>query len=142
LSFRENACTTCKVASVCRVKTLLDKKTFLDEAMNGCHFYQPFGDQSIFLPGEKKDEVPRRNVMLDVGEISRKIHEITDKPRKEPKIIPPSDNATCASCGETNVQLVVCQRCGAQICADCMTETINGEILCPECYDRDEPMNI
>lgn len=125
-------CDKCNISHICRIADKLKEYEGIIELSSCIHFAQK--DKAV----EQKPHL--RDVFSDATEISKKIHEITDK--ADEGIIPASEHNSCSSCGKSNVELLVCTKCGNYVCSDCATETINGKVYCEKCYEDSEPLSI
>ena len=79
--------------------------------------------------------LPKHRSLDELLDISRRIHELKDDDKKEEEVVKASEGTHCGSCNRDNVDLVTCSKCSKLICPECVTETFDGESLCPECYD-------
>lgn len=149
-TIREVLCPSCKIQPICKAYDELKKNPGVLAAMTQCRYYEQ-GDNAFLhnatvikldniqstAAEEIKDSRPDRDVLHDASEISRKIHEAANDHMKEPVFVKPDGNISCASCGKPDLPLTACSLCGEMICAECATETLDGKILCPSCYNDD-----
>ena len=132
-SFTNEACRKCTMLPVCKIKDLFDENPILDFAMLGCRYYADgSNEQTVFYQPEEETESRDR---LEVAQEIRASMPIEDD--KE-DIVPPSETLACSSCGKTGVQLIKCGNCDKYCCGDCITDTIDGKSLCPECYENED----
>lgn len=139
MNFYRDACSSCKISSICKAADAFRENKALNSCVTGCCFYQASGGNDI-SPGNFESQETKRDVTLDINEVSKKIHNLT-KPEDSigGSIIAPSDDLSCSACGKNNIQLLRCDSCHKLVCADCCTETIDGKTYCPTCYDEADP---
>ena len=135
-------CDNCIHREICSAlrKLLLPENKDILKVFTGCKFYseEDIPDSNVTVR-EERDFNDREAV----SSLSAQIHALNNDVSKYEKryggeVIPPSEDLSCSVCHKKNVQLGKCSSCGRLICADCMTETIDGRTLCQECYDSDE----
>lgn len=138
MSFTHEACSTCKLCFICAAYPLIKDNPSLDMAMIGCRYYE----QDVEAPaqGPVKTPVPETH-SLSIAErlaLAEEIKAATAKEEDYPVIHAPEKGLECCACGQDDVQLLECSKCGRLVCGDCATDTLKGESLCPECYESSE----
>lgn len=133
-NFSQKYCANCGSSAVCSVLQLLTQNPRLNDAMGSCHYFNLIQGQTpnnVNFGSEQQLQVSRE-------EIARKLKEAQAQEDKE-EVIRPSSKLYCHDCGKNDVELLRCSKCGELVCADCMTDTIDGRTLCQSCYDAEIP---
>lgn len=136
MSFSYEACNACKLRFICSVYPLIKDNHALGAAMIGCRYYEH--DEKAEDGSENKVS---ENHSLSIEErlaIAEEIKANNASKIEEPVIYQPQEGVKCSSCGHDNVQLVECSQCHKLICGDCVTDTLDGKSLCPDCYENSD----
>jgi len=137
-SFTSEACSTCRLLPICAVCPIITANKALDAAMIGCRYYEE-GENSMMPFGQNVEEAPSISVdeRLKIAEQIRE-ESIAAEEEKQKEVFGPAEGVECSACHKDNVQLVRCDNCGKACCADCLTDTLDGKTLCPDCYDSED----
>ena len=131
MSFSYEACNTCKIRFICSVYPLIKDNNALDMAMIGCRYFERDEDAKS-VPENRSLSIEERLA------IAEEIKANAASKIKEPIIYQPQEGVKCSSCGRDNVQLIECSECHKLICGDCVTDTLDGKSLCPDCYENSD----
>jgi hypothetical protein len=109
--------------------------------MIGCRYYE----QDMEAPEQEPEKAPAPEApALSIDErlaLAEEIKAATTKEEDCPVIHAPEKGLECCACGQDDVQLLECSKCGRLVCGDCVTDTLKGESLCPECYENSEEIS-
>lgn len=132
-NFSQKYCANCGSSAVCSVLQLLTQNPKLNDAMGSCHYFN-------LVQGRTMNDINIGSEQLPVNrdEVARKLREAQEQEKKE-EIFRPSSDLYCHDCGKNDIELLKCSKCGELVCADCMTDTIDGRTLCQSCYEAETP---
>lgn len=139
MSFTSEACISCNNTVICKVYDDLKNNRYFDLTMTGCRYYTKSSGNEIVQTQNNESTPERRDVTKDSLSVSAMIHELSgDKDMPHAMPLEEFDGGQCAECGSMENDLFKCSSCGKIVCVECATETMDGRVLCSDCFMNDD----